>query len=68
LVVLSLSAAKKKPQKEETTQTLALPVDPPPVATGETRRLVFQNVPLAGKGLSALLLRAAVTCEGCRSW
>jgi enamine deaminase RidA (YjgF/YER057c/UK114 family) len=51
LIVLSLSAAKKKPQKEETTQTLALPVDPPPVATGETRRLVFQNIPLTGKGL-----------------
>jgi enamine deaminase RidA (YjgF/YER057c/UK114 family) len=51
LMPSAIHAAQKKQKKEEITQTLALPPDPPAVATGETRRLVFQNVPLVNKGL-----------------
>ena len=48
-----MTAAQKKKKKDQelVTQTLALPVEPPAVATGEARRLVFQTVPLAAKGL-----------------
>ncbi|MDP9169378.1 MAG: hypothetical protein M3N54_02060, partial [Acidobacteriota bacterium] len=48
LLAASLNARKKNPDE---TQTLALPKDPPAVAVGETRRLVFQVSPLSGKGL-----------------
>ncbi len=51
-------AAKKKP--EEITQTLELPKDPPAVATGETRRLVFSVSPLSTKGLLSVQTKDAV--------
>ena len=44
-----LAWGKKK--KEEETQTLQLPKDPPAALTAETRRLIYQVTPLSGKGL-----------------
>ena len=46
----TLVAGKKKNPDDET-QTLALPKDPPAVAVGETRHLLFTVSPLSGKGL-----------------
>jgi len=48
-----LPAAKKSADdfSDSVTQVLALPKDPPAVATGETRRLVFHVSPLSAKGL-----------------
>lgn len=54
----TLAAKKQKP--EEITQTLALPKDPPFVATGETRKLVFHISPLSTKGLLSIQTRDAV--------
>ena len=56
----NLSAAKKNKNGEEMTQTLALPREPPAVATGETRRLIFRNVPLNNKGLLSQQTREAL--------
>ncbi|HWE51345.1 MAG TPA: hypothetical protein VG273_16255 [Bryobacteraceae bacterium] len=49
----AFGADKKKPKKDkdETTQTLALPKDPPAAAIGDATRLVFNISPLSGKGL-----------------
>jgi enamine deaminase RidA (YjgF/YER057c/UK114 family) len=49
LAVTLSSWGKKK--KEEETQTLQLPKDPPAALTVETRRLVFGVTPLSAKGL-----------------
>jgi hypothetical protein len=57
LAAAALTAGKKK---EEVTQTLALPKDPPQVAVGETRRLVFHVSPLSNKGPLAQQTRDAL--------
>ncbi|MEP6716530.1 MAG: hypothetical protein ABJC09_13250 [Terriglobia bacterium] len=54
----ALLAKKKNP--DDFTQTLALPKDPPAVALGETRRLVFHVSPLTGKGLLSQQTRDAL--------
>lgn len=58
LVVGTLAAKKKNP--DDFTQSLALPRDPPQVAIGETRRLVFHVSPLTGRGLLAQQSRDAL--------
>jgi len=52
------AAAKKK--KDDFTQTLELPKDPPQVAVAETRKLVFHVSPLSGKGLLTAQTRDAL--------
>lgn len=59
LLAASLAAKKKNPD-ELVTQTLELPKDPPQVAVGETRRLVFHVTPLSGKGLLSQQTRDAL--------
>lgn len=56
---LALIAGKKK-NPDDVTQTLELPKDPPPVAVGETRRLMFTVSPLSGKGLLTQQTRDAL--------
>ena len=62
LALLALASAalgaKKKP--EDFTQTLELPKDPPFVAIGETRKLVFHISPLSTKGLLSIQTKDAV--------
>jgi enamine deaminase RidA (YjgF/YER057c/UK114 family) len=62
LAVLSLAVvwAAKKKNPDDTTQTLDLPKDPPMVALGETRRLVFNVTPLSTKGLLSQQTRDAL--------
>jgi enamine deaminase RidA (YjgF/YER057c/UK114 family) len=50
----------EKKKKEEITQTLELPKDPPPTVTAETARLVFQVSPLSSKGLLSQQVRDAL--------
>lgn len=52
--------AGQKRKKEESTQVLALPKDPPLVAIGETNRLVFHVTPLSAKGLLSAQTRDAL--------
>jgi len=59
LLAASLTAGKKK-NPDEITQTLELPKDPPAVAVGETRRLVFHVSQLSGKGLLTQQTRDAL--------
>jgi len=56
----TFAADKKKTKKDEVTQTLALPKDPPPVALGDAARLVFNVSPLSGKGLLSQQTRDAM--------
>ena len=56
----ALPAQKKKPKKEEVTQTLQLPKDLPGAVTGETRRLSFHVTPLSAKGLLSAQVRDAL--------
>jgi enamine deaminase RidA (YjgF/YER057c/UK114 family) len=58
-VAVSLWAGKKK-NPDDITQTLELPKDPPAVAVGETRRLMFSVSPLSGKGLLSQQTRDAL--------
>ncbi len=58
LAVAGLSWGKKK--KEEETQVLQLPKDPPSAITAETRRLVFHVTPLSAKGLLSQQTRDAL--------
>ena len=58
LAVTLSSWAKKK--KEEETQVLQLPKDPPTAVTAETRRLVFYVTPLSAKGLLSQQTRDAL--------
>ena len=58
LAVTLSSWGKKK--KEEETQVLQLPKDPPSALTAETRRLVFQVTPLSAKGLLSQQTRDAL--------
>jgi len=55
----TLFAAQRK-KKDEITQTLAIPKDPPQAAIGETRRLVFNVTPMSGKGPLAQQTRDAL--------
>jgi len=57
-LVWAATAGKKDP--DAVTQVLALPKDPPAVATGETRRLVFHVSPLSAKGLLSQQTRDAM--------
>jgi enamine deaminase RidA (YjgF/YER057c/UK114 family) len=59
-VLLAGLAESKKKNPDDITQTLALPQDPPAVAIGETRRLVFHVSPLSGKGLLTQQTRDAL--------
>jgi len=49
-----------KKKKEDETQTLQLPRDPPAAVTAQTRRLVFQVTPLSAKGLLSQQTRDAL--------
>src|SRR5580658_11172262 len=62
LALLSLAVvwAAKKKNPDDLTQTLDLPKDPPMVALGETRRLVFHVSPLSTKGLLSQQTRDAL--------
>lgn len=62
VMLLSLAAAYggEKKNRKDTTQTLDLPKDPPMVAIGETRRLVFHVSPLSTKGLLSQQTRDAL--------
>jgi len=59
LLAFSLSTWGKK-KKEEETQTLQLPKDPPTAITAETRRLAFQVTPLSAHGLLSQQTRDAL--------
>jgi enamine deaminase RidA (YjgF/YER057c/UK114 family) len=60
LLSLALAFAAKKKNPDDVTQTLAEPKDPPMVALGETRRLVFHVSPLSAKGLLSQQTRDAL--------
>ncbi len=60
LLFTTLLTAGKKKNPDDITQTLALPQDPPAVAVGDTRRLVFHVSPLSGKGLLSQQTRDAL--------
>ncbi|HPQ16348.1 MAG TPA: RidA family protein [Bryobacteraceae bacterium] len=61
-VALAVPAAwaDKQKVKEQETQTLELPPDPPAVVTAETDRLVFHVTPLSAKGLLSQQVRDAL--------
>jgi enamine deaminase RidA (YjgF/YER057c/UK114 family) len=56
----AVGAAAKKRNSEDATQRLELPKDPPMVALGETRRLIFHVSPLSVKGLLSQQTREAL--------
>jgi len=58
--VFAADTKKQKKDKEETTQALALPKDPPAVAIGDSTRLLFNVSPLSGKGLLSQQTRDAL--------
>jgi enamine deaminase RidA (YjgF/YER057c/UK114 family) len=62
VALLSLAAASgaKKKNSDDLTQTLELPRDPPMVAIGVTRTLVFHVSPLSTKGLLSQQTRDAL--------
>jgi hypothetical protein len=62
VAVLSLAVgfAAKKKNPDDKTQTLEVPKDPPMVAVGESRHLVFQVSPLSAKGLLSQQTREAL--------
>jgi len=60
LLTLVVVCGAKKKNADDTTQTLELPRDPPMVAIGETRRLVFNVSPLSSKGLLSQQTRDAL--------
>ncbi len=55
-----LPAQKKNKKKEEITQVLEIPPDPPAAVTVETARLEFLVSPLSGKGLLSAQVREAI--------
>jgi enamine deaminase RidA (YjgF/YER057c/UK114 family) len=55
-------AFKKK--KEEETQTLVIPKDPPSAVVADTRRLAFHVTPLSAKGLLSQQVRDALKALG----
>jgi len=58
--LFSLTAYAGKKNKDDETQVLDLPKDPPMVAIGETSRLVFHVAPLSAKGLLSQQTRDAL--------
>jgi enamine deaminase RidA (YjgF/YER057c/UK114 family) len=60
VLCLTVAFAAKKKNPDGVTQTLDLPKDPPMVALGETRRLVFHVSPLSAKGLLSQQTRDAL--------
>ena len=60
LLFLAVAYGAKKKNADDTTQTLDLPKDPPMVAMGETRRLIFNVSPLSAKGLLSQQTREAL--------
>src|SRR5438128_9661211 len=61
LLALAVTAYPfEKKKKEEITQTLELPKDPPASVTAETARLVFHVSPLSSKGLLSQQVRDAL--------
>jgi enamine deaminase RidA (YjgF/YER057c/UK114 family) len=60
LLAISTLSAQKKKDKEEITQVLRLPEDPPSAVTGDSRRLVFHTTPLSAKGLLSPQVRDAL--------
>jgi enamine deaminase RidA (YjgF/YER057c/UK114 family) len=60
VLFLAVAFAAKKKSPEDLTQTLDLPKDPPMVALGETRRLIFHVSPLSTKGLLSQQTRDAL--------
>jgi enamine deaminase RidA (YjgF/YER057c/UK114 family) len=59
-LVFAAGLTAKKKEVVEKTQILALPVDPPMVAVGETGRLVFHVSPLTARGLLSQQTREAL--------
>ena len=59
-VLLTPLATGKKKNKEDETQTLAVPPEPPAAIVAQTRRLVFHTSALSGKGLLTQQTRDAV--------
>ena len=59
-LVLAPDAPGKKKNKEEATQVLALPMDPPAAVTSDTRRLTFHTSHLVTKGLLSQQTRDAL--------
>ena len=57
---VAADGAPAKKKKEEATQTLENPPDPPQAVVAETRRLVFQTSPLSAKGLLSQQTREAL--------
>jgi enamine deaminase RidA (YjgF/YER057c/UK114 family) len=60
LACLAMDGAPAKKRKEEATQTLEAPPDPPPAVVAETRRLLFQTSALSPKGLLSQQIRDAL--------
>jgi enamine deaminase RidA (YjgF/YER057c/UK114 family) len=60
LSFFSMRGAPAKKKKEEPTQTLEAPPDPPQAVVAETRRLVFQTSTLSAKGLLSQQVREAL--------
>lgn len=60
LLSMAVAYGGKKKNPDDITQTLELPKDPPMVAIGETRRLVFHVSPLSTKGLLSQQTREAL--------
>jgi enamine deaminase RidA (YjgF/YER057c/UK114 family) len=58
LLFIPLATGSKK--KDEVTQVLEVPPDPPPAVAAETRKLVFQTSPLLAKGLLSQQTREAL--------
>jgi enamine deaminase RidA (YjgF/YER057c/UK114 family) len=60
VLCFAVAYAAKKKSRDDTTQTLDLPKDPPMVTIGETRRLIFHVSPLSTKGLLSQQTRDAL--------
>src|SRR6476620_11688860 len=60
LISIWPAEAFKKKKKEEETQVLQVPKDPPGAVIAETRRLVFHTTPLSAKGLLSQQVRDAL--------
>jgi enamine deaminase RidA (YjgF/YER057c/UK114 family) len=60
MLTLAVAYGGKKRNPDDVTQTLDLPKDPPMVAVGEPRRLVFHVSPLSAKGILSQQTRAAL--------
>lgn len=59
-IAIGPAEAFKKKKKEDETQTLQVPKDPPGAVVAETRRLVFHVTPLSARGLLSQQVRDAL--------